>query len=91
MSDPTLNSQLPNSQPAFQGGHYCSATRTLRIDLGNVAAGEAGLIMGLLSLFTDPAHAKNLAGLKLGTHLLSLEDSHIALKTPQAICAPGLN
>lgn len=79
------------SPAAFQGGHYCSATRSLRIDLGNVAAPEASLIMGLLSLFTDPGHAKNLACLKMGTHLLSLEDSKLALKTPQSICAPGLN
>lgn len=90
----TQPSAVSGQQPApaqFQGGNYNSMARTLRVDLGNVAPAEAGLIMALLALWTDPAHAHDLAALKLGCRLVSLEDAKLTLKSPQVICAAQPN
>ena len=77
--------------PGFVGGKYDSKRRDLLIHLQNVAPGEAGLITGLLALWTDPALAGHLAGLKLGCKLLSFEGGKITVTTPQDIAAPKLN
>lgn len=77
--------------PGFVGGKYDSKRRDLLIHLQNVAPGEAGLITGLLALWTDPAHASHLAALKHGCKLLSFEGGKITVTTPQNIAAPRLN
>lgn len=79
-------------QPAqFAGGKYNSATRELTLQLGNVPLADAQLIAGLLALWTDPAHERQLAALKCGHARLSLADGKIAVQSMSTLCAPGLN
>ncbi|NBP86854.1 MAG: hypothetical protein EBU54_17400 [Mycobacteriaceae bacterium] len=63
-------------------GQYVGAHRDLLIHLQSVPSDEADLLTGLIALWTDPAHAVNLAALKSGDKHLTLENGRLALVNP---------
>lgn len=74
----------PPAAPAkasFQGMSYKSATREVRIALGNVGQGDAQLLGALVALFCDPARAADLAAWKHNEGVLSLEGGTVRVIT----------
>ena len=79
------NTLSPRPTPITLGhvsGQHVGAHRDLLIHLQSVPSEEANLLTGLVALWTDPAHASNLAALKTGDKHLTLENGRLALVNP---------